>query len=516
MAKLLILQPNTDSIGRQSIPTALISALLKQNNHEVELFDTTFMDASYLYDKESTHEDVNVGLGFFKNFKLQGKNFDFSKKKIDIINEFQKRVDLFKPDFISFSHWGSQLHGEGEFYAFFHGIKIIEKANVGNIPVFVGGTAPTYSVEETLKNFPINFVVRGEAENVFLDIANSIDQKKDLNKIENLSFLYNDKVVNNPLRPLINPDDLPFADFDIYDERTLYRPFHGNIYRCLDYELSRGCLYSCTFCISPFQRKTYGNPKHFRREKSIDKIIREISYLKKKYNLEIIRYQDETFLSMKEDKLEKLAEEYKSKVKLPFIIEATINTVTENKLKSLKKMGCLSISFGLESGNENLRKEVIKKPNFTNQQAVENLKLVKRYGISFNIFNMIGFPKETLQMIYDTIEVNYLVKPPYCQVGYFQPWEGVSLREYSIENKYLSKDSKGLDNSKDNLLSTPMQNLSVTKERLKHLHDKFQLYVYFNKVFWPLINLTEKNNFLSKAVYSIFIRILKLRFKFIS
>ena len=219
---------------------------------------------------------------------------------------------------------------------------------------------------------------------------------------------------------------------------------------------------------------------------------------------------------MKEDKLEKLAEEYKSKVKLPFIIEATINTVTENKLKSLKKMGCLSISFGLESGNENLRKEVIKKPNFTNQQAVENLKLVKRYGISFNIFNMIGFPKETLQMIYDTIEVNYLVKPPYCQVGYFQPWEGVSLREYSIENNYLSKDSKGLDNSKDNLLSTPMQNLSVTKERLKHLHDKFQLYVYFNKGFWPLIKLKEKNNFLSKAVYSIFIRILKLRFKFIS
>ena len=516
MAKLLILQPNTDSIGRQSIPTALISALLKKNNHTVELFDTTFMDARYLYDKNSTHEDVNVDLGFFKDFKLKGKNFDFSKKKIDIVKEFEKKVESFKPDFISFSHWGSQLHGEGEFYAFFHGIKIIEKSKISKIPIFVGGTAPTYSVEETLKNFPINYIVRGEAENVFLEIANTIDQKKDITKIENLSFLENNKVTNNPLRPLINPDDLPHADFDIYDERTFYRPFHGKIYRCLDYELSRGCLYNCTFCISPFQRKTYGNPKNFRREKSIEKIIDEISYLKQKYNLEIIRYQDETFLSMKEDKLEQLAEIYKSKVNLPFIIEATINTVTEKKLKSLKKMGCLSISFGLESGNEKLRKDIIRKPNFTNKQAVENLKLVKKYGISFNVFNMIGFPEETTQMIYDTIEVNYKVKPPYCQVGYFQPWEGVSLREYSIDKNYLSENSKGLENSKDNLLSTPMKNLLVTKEKLKHLHDKFQLYVYFNKIFWPLINLTENKNIFSKIIYNIFIRILKLRFKFVN
>ena len=50
-----------------------------------------------------------------------------SEKKIDVVKEFENKVDTFKPDFISFSHWGSQLHGEGEFYAFFHGIKIIEK-----------------------------------------------------------------------------------------------------------------------------------------------------------------------------------------------------------------------------------------------------------------------------------------------------------------------------------------------------------------------------------------------------
>ena len=516
MAKLLILQPNTDSIGRQSIPTTLISSLLKKHNHDVELFDTTFMDTHYLYEQSTTHEDANVELGFFKNFKLKGENYDFSKKKIDVIEAFNQKIKEFKPDFISFSHWGSQLHGEGEFFAFFHGIKIIDKAEIGNIPIFVGGTAPTADVDDTLRNSPVKYVVRGEGEMVFLDIANSIDKNESFKNIKNLSYLEGDQLINNPLRPLIPLDELPFADFDIYDDRTFYRPYHGNIYRCMDYELSRGCLYNCTFCISPFQRNTYGSPKNFRREKSIKKIIEEISYLKKRYKLDIIRYQDETFLSIKEDKLIELAKEYKEKVNLPFIIESTINTVTEKKLIALKEMGCLSISFGLESGNENLRKTVIKKPNFTNEQAIKNLKLVKKYGISFNVFNMVGFPEETADMVYDTIEVNHIVKPPYCQVGFFQPWEGVALRDYSIDKNYLSKNSKGLENSKDNLTSTPMQNLLVDKSKLQHLHDKFQLYVYLNKMFWPLINFTEKNNFISKIIHNFLLRVLKLRFKFIN
>ena len=115
-------------------------------------------------------------------------------------------------------------------------------------------------------------------------------------------------------------------------------------------------------------------------------------------------------------------------------------------------MGYLSISFGLESGSEHLRKKVIKKPNFTNKQAIENLKMVKRYGISFNVFNIVGFPEETEEMIFETINVNHSIKPPYYQV-FFSTWEGVSLRDYSIENNYLDKDSTGLDNSKMYLIA---------------------------------------------------------------
>ena len=51
MAKILIFNPNTDTFGRQSIPTTYISSVLKNNGHQVELFDTTFIDISYLTER---------------------------------------------------------------------------------------------------------------------------------------------------------------------------------------------------------------------------------------------------------------------------------------------------------------------------------------------------------------------------------------------------------------------------------------------------------------------------------
>ena len=322
MAKLLIIHPNTDSIGRHSIPATLISALLKENNHQVELFDTTFLNTSYLYQRNYTHEELNKRLLFFKDFDSKGLNLE--KQNVDVIKLFEESLDDYNPDFIAFSFWGSQLHGEGEFHAYFHALRIIELADTRHIPIVVGGTVPTWNTAEVLKHPKIDCAVRGEGELVYLDIASRIDSGESLSGIKNLWIdMGNGEIEKNELRDLIDPlDKLPFADFDIYDDRTFYRPYHGKMYRCVDYELSRGCVYNCTFCLSPFQREVYGSPKNFRREKSIARIIDEIKYLKDRYKLDIIRYQDESFLSMKAEKLKELSLAYQKHVDLPFIIES--------------------------------------------------------------------------------------------------------------------------------------------------------------------------------------------------
>lgn len=515
MAKVLIINPNVDTFGRQSIPAVLIAALLKKHSHQIELFDTTFMDISYLFAREQTHEDLNIKLNFFKNVDIS--SYKLTKKKVDVIRLFNEKIESYRPDFIAFSFWGSHLHAEGEFYAFFHGSRIIELADTKDIPIVVGGTVPTWDTASTLRHPKINYVIRGEGEMAFLEFADRIAAGRSLSGMENLWIKNgNGGIEKNELRSLIDPlDQLPHADFDIYEDRSFYRPYHGKMYRGIDYELSRGCVYDCSFCLSPFQRKTYGNPANFRREKSVPKIIDEIAYLKKRHKLEIIRYQDETFLTMKKEKLRELSSAYKKHVDLPFIIEATVNSVTEEKVACLKEMGCLSISLGLESGSAYIRDTIIKKPRFTNDEAVRNIQIIKKSGINVTVFNIVGFPEETRDMIFSTIDVNYRAKPPYCMASYFQPWEGTALRDYSVEQGLLHPDLRGLDNSLESLMTSSLKGLKVSSSELTRLQNTFTYYVYINKVFWPLIGLVGKKGLIGRIVTFLLTSYLKIRLFFI-
>jgi hypothetical protein len=60
MAKVLILNPSTDSYGRFSIPLSNISALLKTHGHEVSLFDTTFYETRGLFQTGQTYDRNNT------------------------------------------------------------------------------------------------------------------------------------------------------------------------------------------------------------------------------------------------------------------------------------------------------------------------------------------------------------------------------------------------------------------------------------------------------------------------
>ena len=120
-----------------------------------------------------------------------------------------------------------------------------------------------------------------EPELVYVDMKN-IDLNKSLKTIDNLNYIENDNLVSNKLRPLIDPiDKLPDVQMDIFDKKNFLRPFNGKIVGMADFELSRGCWYRCTFYLILFKEKQHIKAKNFRREKSIQKIIRNIDTKKK-------------------------------------------------------------------------------------------------------------------------------------------------------------------------------------------------------------------------------------------
>jgi hypothetical protein len=276
MAKILFIHPYAESeFARQSIPISLISTLLKKHGHICEIFDTTFLDNEILRGIRPDHDKTLAANFYFK--KWDSGKFIKLKKKGNIFYLLQEKIDSFAPDIITFSFWGSHLHAEGEYFSYHNGLKLINNVNLNkNSITIVGGTIPSSNPEGVLrKEKKINYVIKGESEFVYLDLANAIDRKQNLNNILNLNFLVENKFYSNQLRPLIDPlDQLPDVCLDIYDSNTFYRPYHGKVVRMIDYELSRGCWYRCTFCLSPFQREaTYNKAKNFRREKVYIKLL---------------------------------------------------------------------------------------------------------------------------------------------------------------------------------------------------------------------------------------------------
>ncbi len=500
MAKILFIHPIADStFGRQSIPIALTSTLLKNEGHQYDIFDTTFLNTEQIISKHAQYGEVKqTELKMFQ--KYDKSELGFTRKKTDIFKELQNKIDNFKPDVITFSLWGSHLHAEGEYFAYINGLKLIEGVNTRGIKIITGGTIPSANPKKILSNSKIDFVIKGESELVYKDIMEKVQKNEDLKSIKNLNYIDENKnFIENPMRELIDPlDQLPDVSFDIFDPRTFKRPYHGKIKKMIDYELSRGCWYRCTFCLSPFQRETtYGKPKNFRREKSIPKIIREIKKLKNRYNLDMIRYQDESFNSISEDKLKDLSKDYKKYVDLPFIIEATVNTTTENKIKYLKQMGCVNVGFGIESGSQFVRDKIIIKPKFTNDDAVKKIHLLKKNGISVTSYNIMGFPNETEEHIIDTLILNNKSKPTHATVCYFQPWEGTSLKKTAIKDGFLDENIEISQMTEGQQTVTPL-NLKIEKNILEHYHDYFSHYVYLNRWLWPLIKFCSKKNILSK------------------
>ena len=54
---------------------------------------------------------------------------------------------------------------------------------------------------------------------------------------------------NIVLKSISNLDDIPFYDYSLFEDQLFFRPFNGKVVRAVDYELSRGCPYTCTYCV---------------------------------------------------------------------------------------------------------------------------------------------------------------------------------------------------------------------------------------------------------------------------
>jgi len=190
--------------------------------------------------------------------------------------------------------------------------------------------------------------------------------------------------------PPSNLDELPFPARHLIDAK---RYFSGD--KCATILAMRGCPYNCIFCSIKGLR---GQKVRFRSQKNVVDEMETIT----KSGTRRFWFVDDTFTVNKNYAIRLCEEITNRKLDVEWWCETRIACVDENILKVMRKAGCIKISFGIESGSERIRNNIIRK-GFTNDQAIRAFNLCKKFGISTEAYLMVGFPTETIDDLCSTV-----------------------------------------------------------------------------------------------------------------
>ena len=364
MARVLLINPsyqpsygNTKaSIVNPFFPTlglATIAATTQQRGHKVEILDLCW----------------------------RPYNFKF----------IHSRIKEIKPDIVG-------IHATTPLMNQLRDISLITKDISKNIQVVGGGPHPTALPEETLKESMLDIICVGEADYTFADLC-------DGNKLSNIQGIYyrdGDGVGYTGIRPVVeNLDDLPMPAWELYPPSD-YQKISRLIARnppVTTAEFSRGCVYLCDFCASKMTM-TRGY-----RKKSPERCAEEVKYMKS-IGFREFWLADDIFTSDQQwafDVSEAIA---KSGTNITWTCSNGIRVESANRnlFKMMRKAGCYRVSFGFESGNDEVLKAFGKGGRASVEEGRRAVREAQEAGIEVNGFFLLGLSGDTEETMNDTIE----------------------------------------------------------------------------------------------------------------
>ncbi len=253
--------------------------------------------------------------------------------------------------------------------------------------VVFGGPYPSIMGERLLaRHREIDAMVVGEGETTALELFERLQNDQDLDGVNGLIFREENTVRRNPPRSLIEPlDCLPFPareklPMTAYDENA------GVIFT------SRGCPYQCMFCSRPvFGRKWRGHSPEY--------VLKEIEQMRKRYGIRRLSFLDDNF-TFDLERAEKILEGIASrnwKLRLYFWNGIRVDHVTKGLLEKMKRAGCITLNYGVESVDPDVLANIKKGINL--DQVERAIRLTRKFGIKVNVFLMVGNPGDTIEII---------------------------------------------------------------------------------------------------------------------
>ncbi len=326
-----------------------------------------------------------------------------------------------------------------------------------DIPVIAGGLLPTFAKNAILDVDGFDYVCIGEGEEALRELLDAMESGSTI-KGDRIANICTREEQNFRLRPPVSSlDDLPFMDRDLLEEQNGVRHMLTR----------RGCPYSCTYCASAALNDLYGG-KRFFRLRSPQNLVQELESLKENDPLSYVIFVDDTF-TIDRKWIREFCKLHALHIGVPFSIHARVETMDEEIIEQLALAGCMHITYGVESGSEKVRKEIMNRP-VSNRQIREVFQITKEAGIIATANYMMGLPGETAEDVEKTIALNAAIQPDDFGFFVFYPYPGTRLFSVCRNSGYLPPDFMDLPaNNRETILQLP----DLTGNEIDDFYQKF-------------------------------------------
>jgi|TARA_B100000959_G_scaffold223349_1_gene236691 anaerobic magnesium-protoporphyrin IX monomethyl ester cyclase len=397
MAKILLINPSYQaaygnskaSIVNPFFPTlglATIAAVARKEGHHVEILDLCWRPYDY--------------------------------------NLIKERVVQGKPDIVGITATTAGMNQLRD-------ISCLVK-NISEKILVVGGGAHLSALPmESLCESRMDVVCVGEGDYSFTEICDG----KPLSEINGVYYRYDDEIFNTPLRqPVANLDDLPMPAWDLYDPAD-YKKISKLIASyppVATVEFSRGCVFTCDFCASKVTM-ALGY-----RKKSPERCAEEVKYLSS-LGFNEFWLADDIFTSD-----QKWAGEVSEK-----IIEKNVDmhwtcnngirveSADDELFNKMKKAGCYKVSFGFESGNDEVLKGFGKGGKATTHQGKVAVKKASEAGLQTNAYFMLGLSCDDEESMLDTVEYARTLPVDLLKFGLAIAFPGTEMFDNYVRKKLV-------------------------------------------------------------------------------
>jgi radical SAM superfamily enzyme YgiQ (UPF0313 family) len=406
MAKVLFLYPNVNAQEGFNHGIAALSGNLKADGHETRLIHLS----EALYGAQS-------------------------------LDEIADQVLAFDPHLICFSVMSQQYK---------HALEIARYLKSRfPYPLALGGVHATMVPEEVAQDGIFDYIGLGECDRALPALVNALWNDRNPSAMPNFWVKSEEGgYTRNLVGPFPELATLPPKDYELFDLDRMLSKMNG----WMSMITSRGCPYRCAYCfnhqfLARYRKEAGVKPAAYLRRYPIERIINDMERLKTDHPAIRTFIIDDDLFTMDEDYVIDFCDAYIDRgLGTPFVVNAHVQSFTAPMAAALQAAGCKILKFGVESGSERIRTEVLRR-KMSNAAIRKAFDIAHEAGLHTSAFIMIGLPLEKREDLQATIDLLAEIQPGRFRWAVFYPFPGTDIHTLCEQEGLLDPEKMArLDN----------------------------------------------------------------------